>query len=371
MGRTEFSGTGQPGCYTSGLSTQFERAGGWFRNSGIQLAGGGVARYYRADTQQNRAVSTEITGYAISALLYLHTLTGDARYMDRALAAARFLVRDAWRADLCAMPYETDPPALSYFFDCGIIVRGLLAAWRAAQTQEFLDCAVAIGRSMARDFRGADGWHSILTLPAKTPLGRDAASWSRMPGCYQLKSAMAWWDLYQATGDTAFRVLYMQALESALASAPGFLPDAAGRLKTMDRLHAHLYFLEGLMPVVSESQCAQALAGGIRRVACLLRDIAPEFARADVYAQLLRIRILAGAAGAEPLDQEAASAEARALAEFQAASADPRIDGGFWFARKDGVWLPHVNPVSTAFAIEALDLWERRAGAKEPGRPLI
>jgi len=30
----------------------------------------------------------------------------------------------------------------------------------------------------------------------------------------------------------------------------------------------------------------------------------------------------------------------------------------------------HVNPVSTAFAIEALDLWERHAGA-EPGRPLI
>jgi hypothetical protein len=365
------------------LSSHFERAGRWFLASGIQVAAGGVARYYRADKQQNRVVSTEITGYAIGALVYLHGLTGDQRYLDRALAAARFLVRDAWRADLGAMPFETDPPALSYFFDCGIVVRGLLAAWRALNTDEFLDCAVAVGRSMARDFRAADGWHPVLTLPAKMPLERDATSWSRMPGCYQLKSAMAWADLYRVTGDTAFRLPYVQALESAMGGCAGFLADSAGRLKTMDHLHAYLYFLEGLMPVLKgsresiaarkrdEVRCALVLAGGIRQVSRLLHEIAPEFARADVYAQLLRIRMLAGAAGAAPLDREAAAAEARALVEFQAASADPRIDGGFWFGRKDGAWLPHVNPVSTAFAIEALDLWERPAGATEPGRPLI
>ncbi len=358
-------------CYTSGLSNHFERAGRWFLISGIQLAGGGLARYYGADTEQNRPVSTEITGYATSTLVYLHALTGDQRYLDRALAAARFLVRDAWQADMHAMPFETYPPALTYFFDCGIIVRGLLAAWRVVRTEEFLDCAVAVGRSMANDFRAAEGWHPVLMLPAKTPMERDATRWSRMPGCYQLKSAMAWQDLYRATGDTAFHVLYAQALESALANAAGFLPDAAGRLQTMDRLHAYLYFLEGLMPAVEEARCLLALAGGIRRVSCLLREIEPEFARADVYAQLLRIRILADAVGAEPLDCEAAAAEAHALAEFQAVSADPRIDGGYWFGRKHGAWLRHVNPVSTAFAIEALDLWERRAGAKEPGRPLI
>ena len=353
------------------MSTHFERAGRWFLASGIQQPGGGVARYYRADSGQNRPVSTEITGYAIGALVYLTRLTGDQRYLGRALAAARFLVRDAWHASLATMPFETDPPALSYFFDCGIVVRGLLAAWRTAHSEEFLDCAVALGRSMARDFRAVDGWHPILALPGKTPVERDAASWSRMPGCYQLKSAMAWWDLSRATGDTAFRELYQESLDPALANSASFLPDAGGSIKTMDRLHAYLYFLEGLMPVAEDTRCAQALAGGIHQVSCLLRQIEPEFARADVYAQLLRIRILADAAAAEPLDREAAAAEARALVEFQSASADQRIDGGYWFGRRNGTNLPHVNPVSTAFAIEALDLWERPAGATEPGRPLI
>jgi len=353
------------------LSNHFERAGHWFLASGIQYPAGGVARYYRADAEHNRAISTEITGYSISALLYLETLTGNPRYRDRALAAARFLVRDAWQPLLNAMPFETDPPVLAYFFDCGIVVRGLLAAWRASGVQEFLDCAIAVGRAMARDFRVADGWHPILDLPAKTPAGRDPASWSRSPGCYQLKSAMAWWDLHLAAGDMAFSLLYRESVERALANHASFLPDPAGRLKTMDRLHAYLYFLEGLMPMVAESGCAQALSTGIRQVSRLLDEIAPEFARADVYAQLLRIRILADAAGAEPLDRDAAAAEAQSLPEFQAASADPRIDGGFRFGRRNGEWLPHINPVSTAFAIEALDLWERPAGAKERGRPLI
>jgi len=353
------------------LPTHFERAGRWFLISGIQESTGGVARYYRADTERNRPVSAEITGYAISALVYLHELAGDQRYLDRALAAARFLVRDAWRADVGAMPFETDSPALAYFFDCGIIVRGLLAAWRATRTGEFLDCAVAVGRSMAQDFRAADGWHPVLTLPAKIPLSRDATRWSRLPGCYQLKSAMAWWDLYRATGDAAFRELYRESLTPALDRAAGFLSGGDDRLQTVDRLHAYLYFLEGLLPAAEEARCALALASGIRQVAHLLNEMKREFARADVYAQLLRIRVLADAAGAEPLDGEAAALEACALLEFQAASADPRVDGGYWFGRKNGAWLPHVNPVSAAFAIEALDLWERPAGATEPGRPLI
>jgi hypothetical protein len=45
---------------------------------------GGVARYYRLDLARNHAVSTEITGYAASAFVFLHALTYDPRYLDRA-----------------------------------------------------------------------------------------------------------------------------------------------------------------------------------------------------------------------------------------------------------------------------------------------
>jgi len=345
-------------CYTGGLFPQVLRAGKWFLRSGIQTPDGGVARYYRLDLARNHAVSTEITGYAASTLAFLYSVTRDARYLDRARAAARFLT-SAWDAASAAMPFEIAPARFAYFFDCGIVVRGLLAVWRATGGEQFLDSARLVGDSMAQDFRAADGeFHPILALPGKCPVERDRQRWSRSPGCYQLKAGMAWWDLWEATGDGRYRELYQGLREQGLRAAPDFLPGHADPRKVVDRLHAYLYFLEGLLPM----PCA-ALAGGIALVAELLRELAPEFERSDVYAQLLRVRLYADAAGAAPLDRAAAGWEAERLLEFAAAADDPRIAGGFYFGRTAGAWEPYINPVSAAFALQALAQWSGAAPA--------
>ncbi len=335
--------------------------------------GGGVARYYDAGHAACRPVSTEITGYTVSALLWLHAATGDAAYFDRALTAARFLASSA--GDGGAMPFEVHADRdghLAYFFDCGIVVRGLLAAWRAAHDQALLDAAVALGRAMAGDFAASDGsYHPILRLPGKQPLEGDALRWSCAPGCYQLKSALGWWDLFEATGDTRFRDCYDQVLEFSLQRHGGFLPGHPERLKVVDRLHAFLYFLEGLLPRAQEKRCSAALCQGIQRVSQFLKETAPAFERSDVYAQLLRIRLYATAAGAAPLDGGAAEREAAVLAGFQAASDDPRLDGGFYFGRRDGAWIPHINPVSSAFAVQALALWDQHQNDRPAEHPRL
>lgn len=346
-----------------GLLPHLSRAGEWFFSSGIQEPSGGVARYYRADLGRNHAVSTEITGYAASALVYLHTLSQDERFLDRAAAAACFLARTAWDSARAAMPFELDPPAFTYFFDNGIVVRGLLAAWRATGTEEFLDCAAAVGRSMARDFVSPSAdFHPVLELPAKQPAPRDKTRWSRSAGCYQLKAAMAWHDLAEATGDGDFNRLYDGCLDRSLRDAESFLPGHPDREKVVDRLHAFLYFLEGLLPRAADPHYAAAIGAGIVRVSGYVREIAPVFARADVYAQLLRIRLHADAAGAVPLDRAAAAEEAAALAAFH------DEDGAFRFGRKGSSMLPHKSPVAAAFAVEALALWH---GCARPQRHLL
>ena len=351
-----------------------QRAGRWFLVSGIQEAGGGVARYYRPDIGRNNPVSTEITGYAASTFVYLHALTGEQVYLDRAAQCARFLACDAWDASLGCMPFEHGDGArsMAYFFDSGIIVRGLLAAWRATGEAEFLAAAERCGEAMLRDFAaGPVEFHPILTLPGKQALPRDDR-WSRSTGCYQLKSAMAWRDLYEATGRQAFEAPYCRMLEEALRTHAGFLPGHPDRLRVMDRLHAYSYFLEGMLPFAADARCADATREGIGRVAAWLHDIAPQFARSDVYAQLLRARLFADWNGVLPLDEDAARFEAAQLAGFQCASADPRIDGGFWFGRRDGAWLPYVNPVSAGFALQALAMWEQhQAGTRQTFRHML
>jgi hypothetical protein len=355
------------------LSPQLARTGEWFLHSGIQESNGGVARYYRTDECRNLPVSTEITGYAVSALVYLHSVGKDARFLERAAAGARFLTRTAWDARSRTMPFEIEPTEYSYFFDCGIIVRGLLAAWRACGEQEFLDIAVATGDSMLRDFASDRGdFHPVLTLPEKQALERDGLRWSRTATCYQLKSAMAWWDLFEATREARFTEPYERVLEASLRTWVHFLPGHADRHKVMDRLHAFCYFLEGLLPRAGDARCAAALRDGIARTGHHLRDIAGEFERSDVYAQLLRVRLYADWLGVAPLDVRAAAFEAEALAGFQADGADPRIDGGYWFGRKGGQRLPFVNPVSAAFAGQALELWEAsRRGCVQAHRHLL
>ncbi len=349
------------------VSTLLDRAGRWFLQSGIQEPNGGVARYRRTDQVRNQPVSNEITGYAVSTLAYLHSATARPEFLDAARTAAHFLTRHAWNAQLAAFPFEYDPPGngFTYFFDCGIIVRGLLALRRLSPEPGLLEIAAACGRSMARDFVEGSCIHPILRLPDKRPVACDHR-WSRSSGCYQLKSAMAWFDLAEATGDASFHAHYSNALDAALRTHRTFLPGDPDPNRVMDRLHAYSYFLEGLLHAAAEPACAAALMEGIGRVAALLREIGPTFARSDVYAQLLRARIFAEWAGVTTVDREAASFEAARLAEFQSDSADPVTAGGFWFGRKGADMLPFINPVSTGFGLQALALWHDYLAGRPP-----
>lgn len=314
------------------------------------MAGGGVARYYRSDTGKNAPISTEITGYAVSAFSYLHSISGDPIYREAATESARFLAKDAWDAEAHTFPFELESN-LAYFFDVGIIARGLLSTG----AEEFRERMREAALSLAFDFIGDGVFHPVVTLPDKQPLPYERR-WSRTPGCYQLKSATAWLGI----GDEHAVRMFDAALKSALAAHESFLPGDADRTRVMDRLHPYLYFLEALL---YRPDCAGVVATGIDRVAALLRDISPEFERSDVCAQLLRVRLAAHHFHGVPLDATAATEEAERVAKYQARSSDRRLDGGFWFGMKNGKMMPHVNPVSTAFGLQALALWQQhRAG---------
>ncbi len=333
-----------------------EQAYGWLLRSGIQEAGGGVARYYRADLQKNARISSEITGYVVSALVHLRHLACacDAdRGRAAATHAARFLTREAWSERDSTIPFEPGS-AHAYFFDIGIVVRGLLAAWRLTEEDEFGDRASAAALSLAFDFLGDGAFHPVITMPEKQPLDYAAASWSRSPGCYQLKSALAWKDLPNGSGQSR---LFDDAVGMALNTQERFLPGHGEPEKVMDRLHAYCYFLEALLAGGVAKTNQLVLERGIARAGGLLREIAPVFERSDVCAQLLRVRLIGHHAYGLRLDETAAAEEATQAASYQAQSDDPRINGGFWFGRKGGAMLPHMNPVSTVFCMQALALW--------------
>jgi hypothetical protein len=149
----------------------------------------------------------------------------------------------------------------------------------------------------------------------------------------------------------------VKLFEAVLAYSLGTHESFLAGEQVVDRLHAYCYFLEACLAVSGRPEVREALAGGIARVAGLLRETAPLFERSDVSAQLLRVRLIAHHQGAVELDLSAAQEEAARVGGFQAAEKEPRIAGGFWFGSKVGQVLPYSNPVSTAFGMQALALW--------------
>jgi hypothetical protein len=322
----------------------------WFLESPIQDASGGVSRYYRADTGLRLPNSTEITGYALKGLITLNELEAASR-------AAEYLTL-AWSRSLEVFPFEVDDGGRwAYFFDSGIIARGLLAWWRVTGEARFRDLAYRTGESMIRYFEASDGYHPILELPSFQPAPY-TEWWSRNPGSFQLKAALAWKELHEETGEARFAAHFDRQLAYSLASIRRMIASEPDELRIMDRLHAYCYFLEGLLPVADRH--GFELAVGIGEVAGHLRRLDRRFARSDVYAQLLRVRLLAAALNAVDLDNTEAEREARRLADFQMESPDPILNGAFAFGRRDGVLIPHANPVSTLFAAQALEWWHTR-----------
>jgi len=331
------------------------RASMWLLQSGIQKPSGGVSRFYQADRQQFRPVSNEITGYAAAGLVYLFKKTGERACMEAAVQTGWFLSREAWLEECATMPFEPGAEKV-YFFDLGIISRGLLSLWRATRKREFFELAVLCARSMQRDFGNSLPFHPIILLPDKRPMN-GGRGWSERPGCYQLKAAMAWSELAQAGCSDCREELFDDLLRVLLRNHSVFLDEAPDRERLMDRLHAYCYFLEGLLSAVGRPDCAQVLEAGIRRVSELLRQIRPVFVRSDVYAQLLRLRLYAAALGVATLDEAAAAEEAAELHSFQMNSPDARLDGAFSFGKKAGRLMPFANPVSTIFAVQAVEMW--------------
>ncbi len=337
------------------MSSLLEQSGCWFLRSGIQESNGGVARYYLTEAGRSLPVSSEITGYAVSALVYLHSLFGQSTYLDAALRAANFLTHEAWDARNSTFPFEPGSNR-AYFFDIGIIVRGLLAAWRASGEEAFRKRAREAALSLAFDFMGDGVFHPIISLPDKQAVPYEPR-WSRTPGCFQLKAALAWREI----GDVNANKLFESVLAYSLATHSSFLPGDPDRELVMDRLHAYSYFLEGLLSVADRPQVRHALAEGVARAGALFREIAPQFERSDVAAQILRVRLIAHHLGALPLDATAAREEAVHARSFQAGPDEPdlRLRGGFYFGSKKGALLPFSNPVSTAFCLQALELWKQ------------
>ncbi len=130
---------------------------------------GGVLEPGRQDGAP-RFLFTEVTGYALLDFLTLHSLTGDARYLQLMARSADWIRdhgQDSTGGILTRFYFEHDTrPELAYTsfsgrriyaFDTGICVRGMVAAYRTLGTASYLDSAVRMAEFMIDSMIDANG----------------------------------------------------------------------------------------------------------------------------------------------------------------------------------------------------------------------
>lgn len=357
-------------CYRSGLR--------WLAYSGIQAESGGVSRYYSEDAGAYQDISTEITAYAIQAYLQL-PIPGQTGLLSNALRAGQFLCFDAGDPQDGLFPVQVsrsgaEARRVAYFFDCGIIIRALLALWHATADPMYLERAERCGAMILERMSRVDGsFFPVVDLESGVP-SVPGETWSLEPGVHQLKVGLAFLELAEVTSSGLFSKTAEQLLHGCLRAQEMFLPGHSDPARVVDRLHAYCYFLEGILPFLERRfDCVQALAAGMTRLEAGAAEHRDLFDRCDTTAQLLRLRLLADYIGVVEIDLGAASREAESLAGFQIRSEDRRTNGAFSFGQFRGQPIPHASPVATIFGLQALRMWEeyQRGEMRTTWRELI
>ena len=165
----------------------------WLSRSGIQNESGGVARFYSADVQEYRGISTQSTAFFISTFLRLGDHSQDFAPQE-ALQAGGFLLDRAFHRSKELFAHEVydegrSPSARAYFFDCSIIIRSLVDLWRATEEAVYLECAERCGFALQNLMSRMDGSFFPVYDFSRDQAIDDGETWSTQPEVYQLKAS--------------------------------------------------------------------------------------------------------------------------------------------------------------------------------------
>jgi hypothetical protein len=136
---------------------------------------------------------------------------------------------------------------ITYSFDNGMIINGLMNLYRLTADPDHLAIAQNVAASVIEKMQMHDGmFHATYGIVQKKPLD-ETRVWSRHPGSHHAKLAIGLLELYRATKAEHFLLSANKVCEAAL-----HYQHDSGRFEVFHRdrdtfTHYHLYSIEGLL----------------------------------------------------------------------------------------------------------------------------
>jgi hypothetical protein len=382
----------------SDLSRPVLDAGEWLAGSGIQsrssnkALAGGVSAWYEIHLRRYPFLYSEITGYAITSFMWLHRLTGEARWKGRAQAAAAWLLRNAihptggvktryYLVKNYKTPNYSFDSGYIYAFDTAMAGYGLLQLHKIAPGPKLWSAARAMHRFLTRTLKTkgviAPYWD------AKTRrTGQNLGKWSDQPGGFHGKLALFLIDYYRMTGAAADRREAEELLDATVR-----LQQKDGRFITnrsdgSTHLHPHSYTLEGLLygaVFLGNRSWLESARKGLEWARSAISENGSVSAicehggfafheRSDIVAQVLRVGSILHALKAPVLSSKDLHRVREHLGLFQFAETGGQHGGFLYGSDTDGRMRIHLNAWATMFAMQAIwmhDAFVLRRGAAD------
>ena len=351
-------------------------ASGWILNSSIQSEKGGFYAWYDSDKGEYPYLYSEISGYGITALLFLSKLFGADELIGRARMSADWLIRTSLHPSggVRTRLYKNDETADETYsfsaenifsFDTGMVLNGMINLHGVTSEKRFLETAGILAEFLIKNMQNRDGSLSaVYNAKKKTKIVLKDNKWSSQSGPFHAKVSMGLADLFEITGNTRYKNAAIKICEYALTRQ-----NESGRFITDNEsgttnLHPHCYAAEGLLYAGRCFDIPDFIKSSGKAAEWIFSHISPrginelydphtnafnDLRRSDVLAQALRLGLL------HSFDQGIEDLRA-VLLEHQDNSDDKRRRGGFYYSldRQD------INSWCTMFAVQALAYYQHR-----------
>ena len=359
----------------------------WLDKSGIQnnskkknLLSGSINAWYDPSKKKYSFVYSEINGYFMTMMVFLYRRTGEKKYLNKGLEAAKWLISNAQEKNggfRCLFLIDKNSSHAHkkdqiYSFDNGVIINGLVSLYKETKKSYLIKAAEKCANWIINFCIDNNNLVKPVYEIEQNKFFESDKEWSTTSGSYHSKIAIGLANLYSIIKKRK----YLDAAKKICNSSIKFQKNNGRFLsfpfKGGTNAHPHCYSAEGLWVVgmflknkkyLNSFEKAtkwilskQNSSGKVPRLFLITHSIYHE--RIDAIAQTIRLIFLSQfiKKGKIKIKNKKINKLLKIMLKYQnLKTSDLKIKGSFtWGKKSNGTILKHPNSWVTFFAIQSL-----------------
>lgn len=373
------------------LRSSSKLAVNWFLNSGIQNIQKGKDTYGSFnswfDIKNNKFsfAYSEITGYGITTLLYLYSLSeGKSNILlDRAKIAADWLMKKAFNQEVGGIRcrYDFDLKKFSEricSFDNAMCLNAFVNLFKQTGDKKYLNFSIKIANWILRMQKKNDSFYTRFFTDNNT-LEETGDKWSKQSGSFHAKIAIGLLNLGLLLGEGK----YINRVKRICDFALKFQKDDGRFITDVNTkgtfLHPACYTAEGLLTaaiVLKDKKYINAVKKFVKWIlknkletngfpAYFLDGNFIPVESPEINSQVLRLCLILNSASGKILSRDVLDFCIKRLLKYQCQIKSKKTYGGFysgeaWFYKEKNLFKEHVNSWVTMFILQVLFMTDRR-----------